>query len=193
MSLVSVAVISIAASWWYSRRVQVGSVSITAADVLNDAASLLKLGFAFMVSGFLTMGAAYAVRLILARHVSLEAAGLYPSAWALSGLYVGYILQAMGTDFYPQLVALANNHDRCNRLVNDQARVSLLLAAPGVIATLTFAPFVISLLYSAQFAGAVEVMRWICLSMAMRVMTWPVGYISVAKNRQLLLELAPVV
>jgi hypothetical protein len=31
----------------------------------------------------------------------------------------------------------------CNRLVNEQAEVGLLLAGPGVIATLTFAPLVI--------------------------------------------------
>ena len=54
-----------------------------------------------MASGFLTMGAAYAVRTMVLRIVGVEAAGFYQSAWALGGLYVGIILQAMGADFYP--------------------------------------------------------------------------------------------
>ena len=75
---------------------------MTASQVRQEAASLLKLGFAFMASGFLTMGAAYAVRIMVLRMVGLEAAGYYQSAWTLGGLYVGFILQAMGADFYPR-------------------------------------------------------------------------------------------
>jgi enterobacterial common antigen flippase len=132
------------------------------------------------------MGAAYAVRLLVVRNVGLEAAGFYSAAWTLGGLYVGFVLQTMGADFYPRLVGAANDNPLCNRLVNEQAQVSLLLAGPGVIATLTFAPLVIALFYSARFAGAVEVLRWLCLGMALRVITWPMGFIIVAKNRQLI-------
>ena len=108
----------------------------------QEAAALLKLGFAFMSSGLMTMGVAYAVRIFVLRKVGFEATGLYQSAWTLGGLYVGFILQAMGADFYPRLTASANDNTACNRMVNEQTRVGLLLAVPGVIATLTFAPVV---------------------------------------------------
>ena len=49
------------------------------------------------------MGAAYTIRLIVLRNAGLEAAGLYQAAWVLGGLYVAFILQAMGADFYPRL------------------------------------------------------------------------------------------
>jgi PST family polysaccharide transporter len=150
--------------------------------IRQEAASLLKLGFAFMASGFLMMGAAYAVRTMVLHLDGLEAAGFYQAAWTLGGLYVGIILQAMGTDFYPRLVGVATDNQQCNRLVNEQAHVSLLLAGPGVIATLAFAPLVIALLYTAKFNGGVEVLRWICLGIALRVITWPMGFIIVAKN-----------
>ena len=110
------------------------------------------------------------------------AAGLYQSAWALGGLYVGFILQAMGSDFYPRLTAVADDHVECNRLVNEQAQIGLLLAGPGVIATLTFAPLVIAVFYASTFHGAVEPLRWICLGMALRVVAWPMGYIMLAKG-----------
>ena len=150
----------------------------------HEAVALLKLGFAFMATGFLTMGAAYAVRIIVLRKVDFEAAGLYQAAYNLGGLYVGFILQAMGSDFYPRLTAIANNNTECNRLVNEQAEISLLLAGPGVIATLTFAPLVIALFYTTEFAAAVEPLRWICLGMALRVVAWPMGFIVLAKGVQ---------
>ena len=121
------------------------------------------------------MGAAYAVRMMVIRMASLEAAGYYQAAWTLGGLYVGFILQAMGTDFYPRLTAVAQDNDLCNRLVNEQTHISLLLAGPGVLATLVFTPFITTLFYSSDFHAAVEVLRWICLGTALRVITWPMG------------------
>jgi len=111
-----------------------------------------------------------------------EAAGLYQSAWSLGGLYVGVILQAMGADFYPRLTAFAKNNLACNRMVNEQTYTSLLLAGPGVLATLAFAPMVVSVFYSGRFDGAVDVLRWFCLGMTLRVITWPLGYIILAKG-----------
>jgi enterobacterial common antigen flippase len=183
-SLVAVAAMSILTSWWYGRKVEVKAIELTFSQTRQEAASLLKLGFAFMASGFLMMGSAYAVNTIVTRSLGLDAAGLYQSAWTLGGLYVGFVLQAMGADFYPRLVGVAKDDPQCNRLVNEQAQVSLLLAGPGVIATLTFAPLVIALMYTAKFSEAVDILRWICLGMTMRVITWPMGFIIVAKGRQ---------
>jgi PST family polysaccharide transporter len=181
-SLVGVAAMSIIISWWYSRKVQIQTPAMTASQIKQETASLLKLGFAFMASGFLIMGAAYAVRTMVLRMVGIEAAGLYQSAWALGGLYVGFILQAMGADFYPRLTGVAKDNAQCNRLVNEQAQISLLLAGPGVIATLTFAPVVIAFFYSGKFDAAVGILRWFCLGMTLRVITWPMGFIILAKG-----------
>jgi PST family polysaccharide transporter len=99
-------------------------------------------------------------------------------------LYVGFILRAMGADFYPRLTAAVTDHRECNRLVNEQAEVSLLLAGPGILATLAFTPLVIPLLYSRAFGDAADLLRWICLGATLQVITWPIGYIIVAEGRQ---------
>jgi PST family polysaccharide transporter len=186
-SLIAIAATTIVTSWWYSRKVQVQIRPMTASHVGREAAALLKLGSAFMASGLVGMGVAYAVRVIVLRKIGFEAAGFYQSAWALGGLYVGVILQAMAADFYPRLTAMVHDHHACNRLVNEQARIGLLLAGPGVLATLTFAPAVIALLYSAKFGAAVGILRWVCLGAALQVITWPMGFIIMAKGRAALL------
>jgi antigen flippase len=185
-SLIAVAVMTAAASWWYSRKIQIQKLSIPTSEVVHEAGGLLKLGFAFMSSGLMTMGVAYVIRITVLRKVGFEATGLYQSAWTLGGLYVGFILQAMGADFYPRLTASIKDHVMSNRLVNEQAHVGLLLAGPGVIATLTFAPLVIALFYSTKFGAAVGILRWICLGTILQVITWPMGFIIVAKAKQAL-------
>jgi antigen flippase len=181
-SLICGAAISLIVSWWYSRKITIRTPSLTVAQIGHEAAGLLKLGFAFMASGLLMTGASFAIRVFVLRKLGFEAAGLYQSAWTLGGMYVGVILGAMGTDFYPRLTAAAKENSKCNRLVNEQTQVSILLAAPGVIATLTLAPLVITLFYSTKFQQAVDVLRWLCLGMALRVISWPMGFIIIAKG-----------
>lgn len=185
-SIIGTAATTLVTAWWYSRQVRIELVALTRPQVANEASALLKLGFAFMTSGMMAMGAAWAVRVIVLREVGTEAAGLYHAAWVIGGLYVGFILQAMGTDFYPRLTAVADDDAECRRLVNEQAQVSMLLAGPGVLATLTLTPIIIVVLYSNRFDGAVETLRWICLGMSLRVITWPMGFIIVARGMQTL-------
>src|SRR5690606_16187856 len=107
----------------------------------------------------------YLVRVAVLRELGVEAAGLYQAAWAVGGLYLNFILQAMGTDFYPRLTAAIDDEAESNRLINEQIQVGMLLAGPGVLATLALIPLLITLLYSAQFQAAVEPLRWICFGM----------------------------
>jgi enterobacterial common antigen flippase len=181
-AVVSVAAMTGLASWWYSRRVQVEACRLNFTQLSSEASSLLKLGVVFMASGFMMMGVAYFVRIIVLRTMGEDAAGFYQAAWTLGGLYVGFILQSMGADFFPRLTAAAQDHEECNRLVNEQAEISLLLAGPGIIGTLALAPLVIDVFYSGKFEPAVEILRWICLGMMLRVASWPMGFIVLAKG-----------
>jgi antigen flippase len=183
-SLIAGAAISLLVSWYYSRRLEIHSVPISVAEMCAEAMPLLRLGLVLMVSGIVMMGSAYAVRLILLNILGFEAAGLYQAAWTVGGLYVEFILQAMGADFYPRLTASANDHEACTDMVNDQARIGVLLAGPGALATLAFAPIVIGAFYSSMFGPAVDVLRWICFGAALRVLTWPMGFIILAKGRR---------
>jgi antigen flippase len=183
-SLVAAAAVMVCAAWWFSRKLELRAPAMSGADVRREGSALLKLGFAFMVTGLMTMGAAYAIRVIVLHTLGIDAAGLYQSAWTIGGLYVGFILQAMGTDFYPRLTAVSDDSSASNRLVNEQVLVSLLLAGPGVLATLTLTPVLIALFYTARFDDAIGPLRWICLGMSLRVITWPLGFIVVAKGLQ---------
>jgi PST family polysaccharide transporter len=183
-SLVIVAAMTILPSWWYSRKINIQAYPIAPSLIIQEASALLKLGSVFMMGDLLLTSVAYLVRILILRKVSLEAAGLYQSAWTLGGLYAGFIIQAMAADFYPRLTAGATDNVLCDRLVNEQARVGLLLAGPGVLATITFAPLVMTLFYTARFTAAVGVLRWICVGTMLQVITWPMGFIIVAKGRR---------
>jgi PST family polysaccharide transporter len=180
-SLVATSMAGLVTSWWYARRIRVAPLRLTWSETWSEARPLARLGFVFMVSAMTTAGAAYFLRVLVARTLGLEALGLYSAAASLASMYVGSVLGAMGADFYPRLTAVAGDDDVCHRLVNEQAEVGLLVAAPGIIATITFAPLVLRLFFSADFAGAVPVLQWQALGTLLMVLSWPISYILLAR------------
>ncbi len=185
-SLVAMAAFSFLVSWWYAKGIGTGSRVSPRTAIGAEAAALLRLGLAFMTSTLLAVASAYVVRIIVMAHEGVAGAGFYQAAWALGGIYAGFILQAMGTDFYPRLTAAAHDDAECNRLVNEQAQVGLLLAGPGVIATLVLAPVVVRIFYTPEFQPAADLLRWICLGMMLRVIAWPMGFIVIAKGARMI-------
>ena len=193
-ALVAIAALSALTSWWVARQAMRSMPHAPhRAALLAEAATLLRGGLALMGSGLLTLGAAWAVRGVLVRHAGLAEAGLFQSAWTLGGLLVGVVVQSMAADFYPRLVGVARDDAAAVRLVNEQMLVNLLVGGTGVLATMSLAPVALPLLYSRAFDGAQETLRWICLGMALRVVTWPLGTLLVAKGAQVRLLVADLV
>jgi enterobacterial common antigen flippase len=176
------AVAGVAISWWYARKIKVEPVQMTWREVAREGAGLMKLGLIFMSSGLMTMGATFMVQLIIKRNMDTAAVGYYRAAWTLGGLFVATVLQSMGADFYPRLTAVANDHKQCNRMVNEQIEIGFLLATPGIMAMMAFARIIIEVFNKADFWPAAEVLRWICLGMLLRVVSWPMGFVLLAKG-----------
>lgn len=181
--LITVAAMTILPSWWYARKIPVARIVLGWMETLREAKGLLSLGLVFMATGLMTSAVMYLIRVLVVRQLGLGDVGLYQAATTLSSLYIGVILSAMGMDFYPRLTALAEDNEACNRAVNEQTEVGLLIAAPGILATLIFAPLLIKIFYSASFIAAYEVLQWQILGIFLRVVSWPMGFILLAKGK----------
>lgn len=174
--------IGVLISWSFVRRVQIQAVAASAAQIVREASGLVRLGMAFLSSGLMSVGTLFLLRIMVTRQEGAEGAGQFQAASSLSMVYVGFILQAMSTDFYPRLTGVAEDNAQCNRMVNEQAEVSLLLALPGVLGTLAFAPWVIRVFYSDQFGMASEILSWQMAGTLLQLMSWPMGFVLLAKS-----------
>ena len=174
--LVIVSGMSFLASWWYSSKIELPAVIGTWRRSLFEAKPLLKLGLALMSGSLMSVGTQYLLRVLIVRYLGLTSAGAYHSSTTLSLVYVGIILNAMLTDFYPRLSASAVDYGYCNSLINKQVEIGLLLSVPGILAIMTFAPFVIVLFYSSKFMLAVNILRWQILGVLLQVVSWPIGF-----------------
>lgn len=174
--------------WWYARKIDIPRIAVSWRSSLAEAGPLLRLGFAFMIASLMSLGTTYILRVIVLHYHGMAATGIYQAAATLSSIYVAVILRAMFTDFYPRLTAAAGDGLRFSKLVNEQIEVGILLAAPGILATLTAAPLVILAFYSSEFMLSVDILRWQILGVFLQVISWPMGFMLRAKgNRKLFL------
>jgi PST family polysaccharide transporter len=144
--------------------------------------ALARLGAAFMVAGLVGTAGQLVVRTLVQRELGVEALGHFQAAWAISMTYIGFILSAMGADYYPRLTAAIHDLKAANRMVNQQVDVAVLLAAPVFLAMLGLAPLIIEVLYSARFAEAAVVLRWQVLGDVLKVVSWPLGFVLLASG-----------
>ena len=180
--LIVLPAVSLVCSWWFARKVAVVPINVSWRESAVEARSLVGLGVAFMTSSLLGAGVAFVTNLLIVRNLGLAAAGHYAAAFSLAGTYAGFILSAMGADFYPRLTAVAGDNQAVIRLVNEQTEVALLMAIPGILGTLVAAPWVIHAFYAGGFDAAVPILQWLVLGILGRVVSWPVAFIQLARG-----------
>jgi O-antigen/teichoic acid export membrane protein len=142
--------------------------------------SLLRLGVPFMLGGLASGLAQLYVRSAAQQSLGGEALGYFQAAWNISMTQLSLILGAMSTDFYPRLTREIGDHGRVKRLVNEQTEVAFLLGAPFLIVAIGFTPWVIRILYSDEFLGAVELLRWQIVGDILKIASWPLGFVMLA-------------
>jgi enterobacterial common antigen flippase len=183
VSLILCSLAALIISWWFARRLPIVTVNVPWSHSLVEAQRIVMLGVSFMGAGLMTTLSGYFIQMILVRAFTLEGAGLYQAAFALSGILVNFVLSAMGTDYYPRLTTVANDSVRLRQMVNEQTEISLLLALPCLIAMMVFSPLLIQVFYSNKFVAAIPILQWCTLGVFGRVVSWPMGFVMLAMEQ----------
>jgi PST family polysaccharide transporter len=178
--LVTPVVSFIVGHWYVARLPKVTASSIDIRALAQQWTTLARLGTAFMLAGLAVTVGQLVVRSLVQRELGVNALGYFEATWVISMTYIGFVLRAMGTDYYPRLTAVIHDYAAVNKLVNEQTGVALLLAGPVLLAMLGLSPWVIELLYTSEFSEAASVLRWQILGDILKVTSWPLGFVILA-------------
>lgn len=147
-----------------------------------DGAALVRLGVAFMLSALVVVAGELVVKSMLQQQLGTHALGLFQATWTISMTYIGFALGAMGADYFPRVAGSIDDNGKVNRLANEQTEVALLLAGPVLLGMLGLAPWAVRWLYSTEFAPAWELLRFQIMGDILKVASWPLGFIIIAKG-----------
>ena len=144
---------------------------------------MAKLGTAFMLGGLATTATLLLVRGRISQELGLDAAGHFAAAWGITMTYVGFLLGAMGADYYPRLAEVIHDKVAAVRLMNDQAQLGIAIGGPVLLLLIGLAPWVITLLYSEEFGPAVTLLQWQTVGNVFKIASWALGFSIVASAR----------
>ena len=80
-----------------------------------------------MLGGLANTATLLFVRSAITQELDLEAAGYFAAAWGITMTYVGFLLGAMGADYFPRLTEVIHDRDAASRLMNDQAQLGFFM------------------------------------------------------------------
>lgn len=167
----------------YSRKVRLNKCDLSWRNTFSRGKIMMLLGFSLMWSGLLSTFVTYATIFLINQKDGLETSGIYSAAFVVSGAFVGFVLTAMGVDYYPHLVQQLGNDNRMSKLVNQQTEIGLLLSIPGLLGTVFFAEVMIKLLYSMEFLPAVSLIHWFVIGAFFRIIAFPMSYVIIATGK----------
>lgn len=114
------------------------------------------------------------------KNLGEDALGYFQAVWTISMSYIGFVLGAIGTDYFSRLTAVISDHEAANKMINEQTEVAILLAGPVLLAIVGLAPWIIEVLYSNAFRESAAVLRWQVLGDILKVAGWPLRFVILA-------------
>jgi O-antigen/teichoic acid export membrane protein len=181
-AIIITTLLSLGITSYFARKIKFDQIKVTSEETIFEGKGMLKMGFMLSLSGLITSGASYIVRIFISNTGNLEDVGLYNAGFAIIGTYVGLVFTAMGTDYYPRLSGVAHDNQKGTMLINQQAEIAILILAPILAIFLIFINWAVILLYSTEFTPINQMIQWAALGMYFKASSWSIGYVFLAKG-----------
>ncbi len=167
--------------WFLTRHVPRFRAAVSLGQALHAARQLLAFGVPFTASSLVGSGVQLALPIVVLHLLNTEAVAYYKAAAAVSVSYLGFLVSAMGQDYYPRLSAVRDQPQRMVALIQEQYRLVILLSAPMILATLALVPVLIPLIYSRRFVPAIEILEWQLIGDLFKFSSWTFSFAVLAR------------
>ena len=143
--------------------------------ILSKFGVMAKLGIAIFIYALLEQITFLLIRANIGNTMGTVELGYFQAGWTVAVMYLGVITGAMSSDFMPRIAEKTGDNVSINKLINQQTEIGLLIATPVIVLMIGYAPIIISLLYSKDFAESVDLMRLLLLTDILKLISWPIG------------------
>ena len=181
-ALIGTALITFGIFKFFTKEVDIPRLSFTKQELFHKSKAMLLLGATMSVTSMIVALTGFLIQIFIRSTDGLEAVGFYSAGFLIVNAYVGMIFTAMSTDYFPRLAAINTDNNKMNIAVNQQADVAILLITPVIVLFLTFAPFIVELLYSSKFNVIIGFVTFGVLGTFFKAVSFSLGYVIIAKG-----------
>ncbi len=163
------------------REVKPTRIRPTRREALQSAMALARFGGPFTLSTMVGTGVQLALPMVVVHLLNPASVGYYKAAAAISVGYLGFLVTAMGQDYYPRVSAVSHQPEAMVKLINEQHRLVMLIAVPIILGMLALVPILIPIVYSHKFTPAVDILEWQLIGDLFKFSSWTMSFAILAR------------
>jgi len=167
---------------FYVNKVKYKKLNIPLNQVLKESGPMVKMGVSLMLVSLIGTLFALIIAAYLRSHGGLSIVGYYNAGEVIVGSYIGVIITAMSTDYYPRISAVNSDNKKLTEEVNSQSEVGLLMAFPLVVIFVFFSPLFINILYTSDFQETINYTDFAIIGSVIIICSNCMGMILLAKQ-----------
>lgn len=156
----------------------------TGAAWIADLSPMVKVGLAVSsASVMINASQLFAVSWVT-RDLGISGAGYFQASWSIGHLYLTFMLSALTAEYLPRLAALAGDRVALQFAMDQQVRLLLVLAAPAIAWVMILSPYLLALLYEADFEVAAGMLRLQLMGDVFKVAAWALSFTLIATQKR---------
>lgn len=181
-SLIATAFVVFLVTKYYVSKVEYIKVNVSFKSSISEAFPMIKMGIALMMVSFIGLFFSFIISFYIRSLGGLEMVGLYQAGVTIVTSYIGVVITAMNTDYYPRISAVNKDNFKLMEEVNTQSEVGLLMAFPIIIIFVFLSPLFIDVLYSPDFKQILSYTDYAIIGSVITICSNCMGMILIAKQ-----------
>lgn len=145
-----------------------------------EAKRLLKYSLMSLVSAIAAPLTSILVRDHITQNIGLNEAGYWQAIWYISSIYLTVVTTSLSVYYLPKLSAITDRRHLRAELLNGYAVILPIVMAVALGIYLT-RELLIRILFTGEFAPMVELFRWMLIGDVIKLASWLVAYLMLAK------------
>lgn len=185
--LVFYSAVAFVGAWWFSRRPST-ALAVVPRESIPWRESL-RLGFPFLRTGLMltlmslaTEGVNFLFMAFMG-HEGDTVLGLYQAGYKMVWNYTAVFFMSFTVEFYPRISKTIHNRRHASLIISHQAIITSVILILGSSAICALSPWLMPLLYSGKFSGAIPYVMWGMVAMAFRPLSVTMSYSFLAASR----------
>lgn len=181
-AMIILAFVSSAVSYYGVRKIGLAKHGITWHSTFTVGKALIGLGIVMMTASALGNISTFALNAVIRLYGSISDVGLFQAANSVVNQYVGMVIAAIATDYYPHLSSVINDKKKTYDLVNKEGEITLFIIAPLAALIVITAPLIIKIFLTDEFESVLFLIRFMAIGVILKTAVFPIGYMAIAKG-----------
>lgn len=156
---------------------------LTLKECFSRSRRFIEMGLYLVISGLVASGVSIGFMAIIERAAGTTVVGYFQAGNTMLIRYVGVFFTAITMEFYPRLSASTPRHNHASLIMTHQARTCMLLFFPCAVLAVVLTPWLIRLLYDAEYMPVAPYFILGMIGMMMRPASMILSYSFIAFNK----------